>query len=80
MTFKELLKANDMSASRLARTIGVRTETVCHWVRGRSVPNVIMERAISKALGVPIHVVNAAFSPIPQGDEKKPKGVKKCLM
>lgn len=38
MTFKELLKIKDMTASRLSRKIGKSEYTVYGWVHGRNYP------------------------------------------
>ena len=51
MSFKELLKSKDMTATRLSRKIGVTKETVGNWVHGRNTPqSVLTVCKIAKAL------------------------------
>ena len=69
MTFKRLMKEADMTAVRLSKIIGVNNQTVGNWIKGRTTPNAIMLRKISRALGKPIHVVANAFA-VTAGGEK----------
>ena len=61
MTFREMLKNADCSASRLARAIGVSRQTVCNWQDGKSAPNIADSQKIAKVLGVPLETVAACF-------------------
>lgn len=61
MTFKELLKKEDCTGSRLARAIGVPPQTVNNWKHGKTVPNIANSQKIAQALGVPLETVAACF-------------------
>lgn len=61
MTFREMLKNADCSASRLARAIGVSRQTVCNWQDGKSAPNIADSQKIAKVLGVPLETVAQCF-------------------
>ena len=61
MTFRELLKASDCTASRLARALGVSRTIVSYWADGRSVPSVVTAARIADVLNVPIEKVVKCF-------------------
>lgn len=63
MTFKELLKSKDMTASRLSRKIGVSRESVGNWVHGRNVPkNILIIEKIATALETDVETVLNSLS------------------
>ena len=58
MTFKELLKEKDMTASRLSRKIGVSKWTVGNWIHGNSSPQTaIVLYKVAQALEVDVQTV-----------------------
>lgn len=61
MTFRELLKSKDCSASRLARAIGVTTEAACIWARNECAPSLSNAVKIAEFLGVSIDTVAQCF-------------------
>lgn len=62
MTFKELLKEKDMTASRLSRAIGVTKWTVGNWIHGTSMPrNAWTLVNIAKALDVDLKTLTDTF-------------------
>ena len=61
MTFREMLKNADCSASRLARAIGVSRQTVCNWQDGKNAPNIADSQKIAQVLGVPLETVAQCF-------------------
>ena len=61
MTFKELLKEKDCTASRLSRAIGVAHQTVSLWKNGKSVPSIDNALKIAKVLNVPVDTVAECF-------------------
>jgi transcriptional regulator with XRE-family HTH domain len=61
MTFKELLKEKDCTASRLSRAIGVSRTAVGLWVHGESVPSIDTALKIAKVLNVPVDTVAECF-------------------
>lgn len=61
MTFKELLKEQDCTASRLSRAIGVSRTAVGLWVNGENVPSIDTALKIAKVLNVPVETVAECF-------------------
>ena len=62
MTFKELLKEKDCTASRLARALGVTVQTVGLWKKGKNVPNIENAFKIAHVLNVPVDTVAECFT------------------
>jgi DNA-binding XRE family transcriptional regulator len=61
MTFRELLKSCDCTASRLARAVGVSRQAVQFWIDGTTVPSVDKAAKIAEVLGVKLERVAACF-------------------
>ena len=58
MTFRELLKSKDMTASRLSRKIGVSRNAVHYWAHGVTIPKeVLTVRHIAQALDTDMDTV-----------------------
>lgn len=57
MTFKELLKSNDITPARLSRRINLNRYTVYNWVNGKNMPTVITVSKIAEELDVDILLV-----------------------
>ena len=52
MTFRELLKENDMSCARLARKIGVSRSLVSLWAKGKSRPKLELVPVLAELFSV----------------------------
>ena len=52
MTFKDLLKGNDMTCARLARKIGVSRSLVCLWAAGKSRPKLELIPVLAELFSV----------------------------
>ena len=58
MSFRTLLKENDITAARLSRKIGVTKETVSNWCRGKNKPqNIVVINKIATALETDVQTV-----------------------
>ena len=62
MTFKDLLKGNDMSCARLARKLGVSRSLVCLWAAGKSRPKLERIPTLAELFSVDIKVIINCFS------------------
>lgn len=62
MTFKEMLKANDITCARLARKLGVSRSLVSLWASGKGKPNLKIIPQLAEIFSVSIAEVVNYFS------------------
>lgn len=70
MNFKEFLKRKDLTASQLARRLGVSVAVVWKWTNNRSEPKAAYISQIAKVLNVPVEQVLACFTKDADGEHK----------
>lgn len=61
MTFKELRETKNISQRKLAQKIGVTSNAVNQYERGKRIPSLIIVSEIAAALDVSIETVVACF-------------------
>ncbi|MDE7191236.1 MAG: helix-turn-helix transcriptional regulator [Clostridia bacterium] len=61
MTFREILKSNDMTCARLSRKLGVSRSLVSLWAAGKSTPKLEIVPVLAKLLSVSVEEIINCF-------------------